>query len=193
MMNECKLFHGARDDTIRACLKEGMSLGKNGQVILSSGKKFSGKRVHSTGYLLITLKNPYTEIKYQMQLARVLCWLYHGEPPANRLYVDHINGKRTDNRETNLRWVNAVTNAKNVSSNVLKNRQAWARKIGTLNKGSCNGQAKLTEKQVKHMRRLYETGLYSMRGIGRLFMVSPATAIRIINRSSWRHLKTDEE
>ncbi len=44
--------------------------------------------------------------------AHHIAWaIHHGEPPA--MYLDHINGKRTDNRIANLRLVTAAQNLHN--------------------------------------------------------------------------------
>lgn len=41
---------------------------------------------------------------------RLVCAAFHGEPPADRPQVDHINAVSHDNRAVNLRWVSAEEN-----------------------------------------------------------------------------------
>lgn len=57
----------------------------------------------------------------ELFLAHRLAWLYaHGEWPAND--IDHINGKRADNRISNLRDVLPAINAQNLHTAQKNNR-----------------------------------------------------------------------
>lgn len=74
------------------------------------GRKFSGKPAGSkcpNGYIEICIEG--WRIK-----AHRLAWLYqHGEFPKH--VIDHINGKRDDNRIANLRDVTSAANLQNQS------------------------------------------------------------------------------
>jgi hypothetical protein len=69
-------------------------------------------------------------------VSRLVCKAFHGEPPTPDCHADHINGVRSDNRATNLRWLSPD-----------QNRQL--RKFAV---GSANGAAKLTDKQIEDIR-----------------------------------------
>ena len=54
--------------------------------------------------------------------------------------------------------------------------------------GERTGAAKLTEKDVLEIRRLYLTGDYSQRDLGKMFEVDHKVICNIINRNAWRHI-----
>lgn len=54
--------------------------------------------------------------------------------------------------------------------------------------GSGNHMAKLTERQVKNMRRMLDTGQYKLREVAKKYDVSIATVWRIKHRENWRQL-----
>lgn len=54
------------------------------------------------------------------------------------------------------------------------------------NRGECNNDAKLTEKEVRKIRCLYLT--HSQRRLARMFGVSKTTVARVVNGDTWRHL-----
>jgi hypothetical protein len=56
-------------------------------------------------------------------------------------------------------------------------------------KGEKHGMAKLTEKDVKKIRELYQTGNYLQREIADIFNVSQALVSAIFFRRVWKHLK----
>ena len=93
---------------------------------------FSAGSKHNAGYLSI-------RIDYKSYLCHRLAWLYmHGVWPKHQ--VDHINGKRSDNRIVNLRECSNSLNCQNVrahrdGSGMLgtsfeKRRQKWQAGIG---------------------------------------------------------------
>lgn len=72
------------------------------------------------GYIKITLKG------YTYQAHRLAYFYVTGHNPEKQWIVDHVNGKRSDNRWSNLRLVISSDNAKN-------------RRIGTRNKSGVIG------------------------------------------------------
>lgn len=60
------------------------------------------------------------------------------------------------------------------------------------NRGSRHGMAKLTESDVREIRKLYDTTSLSSREIGERFGVSKSVIIRIGRRKKWTHVKEDE-
>lgn len=54
-------------------------------------------------------------ISYAQVYAHKIAWLhYHGHPVPNGMYIDHVNGDRTDNRIVNLRIVTPSQSASNM-------------------------------------------------------------------------------
>lgn len=97
--------------------------------------------LYKIGYRYICIDR----IRYR---AHRLAWLYiHGEWPSGEL--DHINGKRDDNRIANLRIVNRVQNLANRSLAVASNKTGFA--------GVCATRHKTTWKAsiVTDGRRIY--------------------------------------
>ena len=92
--------------------------------------------------------------------------------------INHIDGCKANNHVSNLEWNTHSENVKHAFDNGLKNPT----------KGSKNGKSKLTENQVLEIRRLYSTGEYTQRALGKIFGVTPQLIELIINRKIWRHI-----
>lgn len=98
--------------------------------------------------------------------------------PLNLPQVNHKNGNKRDNRIENLEW---ISQAKNV-------RHAW--RVG-LNKaypreGAKNPAAKLTEEQVRYIRKQLANPQASRVELCKVFGISYSTLKKIRNRSTWQ-------
>ena len=89
----------------------------------------------------------------------------------------HSDGDHRNNRLDNLRWDTH-------SSNELDKL-----KHGTHNRGERNHFAKLTEVEVREIRRLYATGRFSMSNLARRFGITLGTVHPIIHYKTWRNVR----
>jgi hypothetical protein len=87
----------------------------------------------------------------------------------------HINGVRTDNRLENLAWGTREENA------------ADKRLHGTLPQGERSRNSKLTEADVREMRRLHSGGM-SMKSLARKFGICESHCGQILKRKKWAHV-----
>jgi len=95
--------------------------------------------------------------------------------PADTV-VRHLNDNKLDNRVENLA---RGTQTDNMADSVRN---------GNGQDGITNCNAKLTEDDVREIRRLYATGKFSQRVLARRFGVSQATISLIVQRKIWKHV-----
>lgn len=147
-----------------AVSSEGRVRGKSGR-ILSPG-------VGGVGYPVVVM---YRDGKgTTVNVHRVVATAFHGEP-ARGMDAAHLNGVRTDNRAVNLRW---VTRAENLSHMVAH---------GTAQRGEQHGAARLTEADVRAIRRAVSEGA-THAATADAFGVARVTVTFIVNRRRWRHV-----
>lgn len=99
---------------------------------------------------------------------------YFIENPLNKLTVNHINGNKEDNRVENLEWATQSENNKHSYDSGIKKP--------TNQLGSKNGNAKLTDEQIKEIRLLWENGGITKTKIGLMYNVCNSHICNIINR-----------
>ena len=73
--------------------------------------RFMKPRITKCGYVCIGLRNK-GQLPRQYLIHRLVA-LHYIPNPENKLYVDHINRIKTDNRLENLRWVTRSENEQN--------------------------------------------------------------------------------
>lgn len=64
----------------------------------------------------------------------------------------------------------------------------WRGSIPPARRGTSNGRAKLTEKDVKDLRRCWSRG-FTLSELGEIFSISISQAGRIVRRESWNHVE----
>lgn len=127
------------------------------------------------GYLRI---NAYVNGKHTtLQVNRLVCTAFHGEPPGEDMEAAHWNGNRLDNRPENLRWATKLENADD------KQRH------GTTARGQrvAGQRSRLTADQVLEIRRRLAEGEYGTR-LAEEFGVHQAHISKIYRREIWAHL-----
>lgn len=96
--------------------------------------------------------------------------------PDNKPEVNHKSGVRNDNRVSNVEWVTKKAN------------QDHATQFGLVTHGERHGIAKLTNSDVREIRRLGSIGL-SQRKIAKMFGVSQFPVSAILSGKAWKRLE----
>lgn len=126
------------------------------------------------GYKNVALRKDGKRVHYGVH--RLVLEAFVG-PGADGQQGAHLNGRRDDNRACNLVWAQA------------KENNDHKKMHGTWPAGEKNGQAKLTEADVKKIRASY-TGKYGdLTHLGRAYGVSKHGIFDIVNRRSWGHVE----
>ena len=107
-----------------------------------------------------------------------------GNAPSELHEVAHDNGSRIFNHFTNLRWATRVEND--------ADRQVH----GTAPKGIKNGNAKLSDDDVRDIRRQYfliknRLSCGKISDLAEVYGIHHATLIRVATGKSWPHLSTE--
>jgi hypothetical protein len=89
--------------------------------------------------------------------------------------IDHIDGDVSNNHIDNLQWLER-------SCNTAKSHKTKPRL------GSNHGKAKLSEKDVKSIRILHNSGKYTLANLGRIYNVSYQHIKRIVSNKQWTHI-----
>jgi len=133
---------------------------------------------NGTGYLGVGLCRDGK--RKQMLVHRLVAEAFFGPPPSPDHEVNHKSGNKTDNRVENLEWVTHSENGR-YAFRVLGKR------VGGV-KGEKHGQSKLTPHKIKEIRRLYATGNYSQRELGRMFGTHQTNIGLIVRHEAWDHI-----
>lgn len=121
--------------------------------------------LHSAGYVMWG----------KAYVHRIVCEAWHGPPPTSKHQVNHKDGDKTNNHPDNLEW---VTHRENLQH---------AFEIGLIPRGERHGQAKLTRKDVREVRRLAGQG-WPQKRLAERFGVSTGCISAVVRRRSWKHV-----
>jgi hypothetical protein len=141
---------------------------KNGQSLVKS--KIRKPQKNGVGYHFLIVNRFYGQITIHRLVA-----LHFIPNPDNKLFVNHINGIKTDNRVENLEWVTRQENEDHAYRTGLKNST-----------GSNNTMSKLNESDVLKIRNMYpEKNAYEL---AKVFGVHRSTIERIVQNKIWNHI-----
>jgi hypothetical protein len=142
--------------------------GSDGSIIGKSGRLLRLR--DNNGYLGFEVQIDKRGVRMYAHVA--VCEAFHGRRPAGK-EVAHRNGVRSDNRQENLSWKTRTEN------------HADKRDHGTHRQGEGIPWAKLTEDQVREIRKTEG----STPVLGRRYGVSPAAIWLIKSGRNWKHVQ----
>lgn len=131
------------------------------------------QRPDRQGYLYISTRvagSPRRQDRIAVQT--VVCTAFHGPRPSPAHQVAHANGINTDNRAENLRWATSLEN------------HADRVRHGRTSAGAKNPKVKLTEEQVRQIRRLRSEGVPRAE-VALRYGVHQGTVKSITSRTTW--------
>ena len=134
-------------------------------------------RLSPDGYLRLNLCAD--TIRSTVKIHRLVALAFLGHPPDSTLVINHIDGNKLNNRADNLEY---VSNEENIQHAVL-NGLLPTGKLHYSNTDYRNSRGhciKLTEKDVRQIRKLRSTGI-SLKVIGEQFHISRTYLRRITN------------
>ena len=154
------------------------SLSRKAGTVYLKEKILSNKRLTKDGYPRVSLRDgeKFKEFKIHRLVAT-----HFIDNPHNKETVNHIDGDKTNNHVDNLEWSN-------------RNEQmyhAYKLRLKTSISGSDNSQSKLTNEQVKEIRRTFKKGSREFGGsaLARKFGVSHRTIVLVVNGETYKNVQ----
>ena len=117
-------------------------------------------------------------MRKRYQISRLVLSAFEGSPPHENSQANHDNGDKSDNSIYNLMWDTPSDNAQH------------ARDVLGKCVGMNHGMAKLTDDDVRYIRKHHKLGCFEKgtRPLARQFGVSQKVIYNVVNRKSWAHV-----
>jgi hypothetical protein len=112
----------------------------------------------------------------KFHIHRLVAMVFIGKP--YKATVNHKNGVKAHNFDSNLEWATYAENNQHASSTGLMNQPH----------GVDNYFAKLTDEKVREIRILLSDGI-SQRKIAKIYGISRGPIQRIAEKTGWKHVK----
>lgn len=111
-----------------------------------------------------------------VKATRLMYYFFKGFVPETKLIMHSCDNPSC----VNPSHLSLGTNQENINDSINKGRSA---------RGERTGRAKLTEEQVREIRRTYHNGTASTYELSKVYKIDPSNVFRIINREYWKHVK----
>lgn len=132
--------------------------------------------IDTHGYLYVTFcKNG---CRKNFLVHRLVMEAFVGPCPKNK-EINHIDGNKENLYKNNLEYVTSSENTKHAFKLGLRKGM----------KGEKSPASKLKERDILKIRKLYKTGKYTQKEIGRKFNVVDSTISEICNYKIWKHIE----
>lgn len=132
--------------------------------------------IGSTGYYMVTLRNKEANKIKPRRVHRLLCQTFKPNP-LNMPEVNHKDGNKLNNNLKNLEWTDHLGNMQHAFRIGLAN-----------NTGIKNGMSKLTEDQVKLIKKRLSDGVSQYKIAKEIGCISRSAVMNIKNRGQWKHV-----
>ena len=125
------------------------------------------------GYHIVCLSKNSSIERYKKYVHHLVAEAFIGPRPSG-YQINHIDGNKANSLPSNLEYITVTENARH------------AQRIGLCPRGSQMHGAKLTDRDVRVIRRLHFK--VTERELAKWFRVSPATVGKIQTRHTWKHV-----
>lgn len=130
------------------------------------------------GYFVVRLYSGKAGASTGMLVHRLVLFAFVGPPPESQKHACHGNDNPTDNRLSNLRWGSQSENVIDAYRNA---------RAGVRTRGAGQHLSKITDDDVREMRRLHAGGM-SYGKLARAYKMSAPNVASIIKRRTWKHV-----
>lgn len=151
--------------------KNGFCKGGRGCIRQVKGKTLKPWKLKKTGYLQVDLGKGCRKLVHRLVLEAFV------GPCPEGMECCHNDGDRTNNKLTNLRW------------DTPRNNQLDRKHQGTWIEGERHHNAKLTEEQVKEIRKLYNAGKHTQMKLASMFSIHQTVISDVVNYVYWKHIE----
>lgn len=154
--------------------------GWDGYFVGDDGRTFSERQGARRELVGAPDKNGYRRVilmpgRKNMIVSNLVALAFLGPKPPGKIEVRHLDGDNTNDRASNLAYGTSLDN------------KADARIHGTLPVGTQNGRAKLSEDDVREIRRRCSSG-EAKSLVAQAFGVSPGAVYFIAAGATWSHV-----
>jgi len=152
------LYAVTRDGRVRAHPRAWVT-GADGNIRRTHRGMWMKLSFTTTGYLSVKLSGSESSVAGRKMVHRLvaLAWIPN---PFNHPQVNHLNGRKTDNKDTNLEWCTAAENARHAHRTGLVNldTETFRASVRSNVKAAHAATRKLTYEQADDARRRFAAG-----------------------------------
>lgn len=160
-------------------LKYNYYVDENGNVWSEFSCKILATFTDKDGYkrVVLMVKDDGKSKRRNFPIHRLVMVAFHPIENMDDLQVNHIDGNKANNSVTNLEWCTVQENITHAVITGLRD-----------NKGEKNYFHRITNEDVRNIRKLYATGEYTYRALGKIFNLNEDHVSRIVRRKAWSNV-----